>query len=140
RDWLRTVLDYLEGNSRLLADLLAEHLPEVGYAPPEGTYLAWLDCRELGLGVRPAEFVRRHAGVAHTDGTLCGRAGAGFVRLTFGTPRPILTQIVQQLAAAVRAQYPDHPPYPFANARLRGSAPACRREGERSRRGGAGRS
>src|SRR5699024_5452155 len=73
RDWLRTVLDYLDGSSRLLADLLAEHLPEGGYAPPEGTYLAWLDCRQLGLGDRPAEFFRGHAGVALTDGTLYGR-------------------------------------------------------------------
>lgn len=104
RDWLGRVLDYLHGSSLLLADLLTEHLPEVGYTPPEGTYLAWLDCRELGLGDRPAEFFRRRAGVALTDGTLCGRAGAGFVRLNFGTPRPILTQIVQQLGAAVRAR------------------------------------
>jgi len=42
--------------------------------------------------------------VARSGGTLCGRAGAGFVRLNLGTPRRILTQMVQQLGAAVRAR------------------------------------
>ena len=40
---------YLDGNRRLLGELLAERLPQVRYRPPEGTYLAWLDCRQLGL-------------------------------------------------------------------------------------------
>lgn len=104
RPWLQDVLGYLDGNRQLLRDLLAEHLPEVGYRPPEGTYLAWLDLRELGLGDQPAQFLRTGAGVAVTDGTACGQAGAGFVRLNFATSRPILTQMVQQIAAAVGSQ------------------------------------
>ena len=48
-EWLDDVLRYLDGNRRLLADLLAERLPQVRYTPPEGTYLAWLDCRQLGF-------------------------------------------------------------------------------------------
>jgi cystathionine beta-lyase len=100
--WLKTVLDYLDGNRRLLSDLLADQLPEVGYRPPEGTYLAWLDCRALGLGDHPAEFFLDHAGVALTDGPACGDVGAGFARYNFATPRPILEQTVEQLARAVR--------------------------------------
>ncbi len=88
----------------LLGDLLAEHLPEVGYRPPEGTYLAWLDCRRLGLGDHPAEFFLEHAGVALTDGPACGAVGAGFARLNFATPRPVLEQTVRQLAAALDAR------------------------------------
>ena len=84
--WRRCVA-YLDGNRRLLADLLAERLPEVGYTPPEGTYLAWLDCRALGLGDHPAEFFREQAGVALTDGPACGVAGAGFARYNLATPR-----------------------------------------------------
>src|SRR3954470_2009041 len=62
--WLDEVLEYLDGNRRLLADLLADRIPEIGYVPPEGTYLAWFDCRALGLGDRPAEFFLDNAGVA----------------------------------------------------------------------------
>jgi cystathionine beta-lyase len=47
-DWLDALLVGLDANRRLLADLLALHLPDVGYRPPQGTYLAWLDCRALG--------------------------------------------------------------------------------------------
>lgn len=100
RPWLQDVLGYLDGNRHLLAELLAEHLPEVTYTPPEGTYLAWLDVRALGLGDLPAQQLRSQAGVAVTDGTACGEAGAGFIRLNFATSRPILTQVVQQIAHA----------------------------------------
>ena len=99
--WLAEVLDYLDENRRRLGDLLAELLPEVGYVPPEGTYLAWLDCRRLDLGDHPAEFLLERAGVALTDGPACGRAGAGFARLNLATPRPILERKVARLADAL---------------------------------------
>jgi len=101
RGWLEEVLAYNDGNRRELAALLAEHLPKVRYVMPEGTYIAWLDCRGLGLNVSPAEFFREKAGVALTDGASCGAAGQGFVRLIFATPRPILQQAIHQMAAAL---------------------------------------
>jgi cystathionine beta-lyase len=100
--WLGDVLAHLDGSRHLLAEMLAEHLPEVGYTPPEGTYLAWLDCRALGLGDHPADFFREHAGVALTDGPACGDAGAGFVRHNLATPRAVLEQSVRQMADALR--------------------------------------
>ena len=102
--WLGDVVAYLDGSRALLADLLAEHLPEVGYRPPEGTYLAWLDCRDRsgdrGTGASPAEFFLAKARVMLTDGAACGAAGRGHVRLNFATPRPILTEIVRRMAGA----------------------------------------
>ncbi len=53
RDWLTEVVDYLDGSRMMLGNLLAEFLPGVRYQTPEGTYLAWLDCRDLGLGDNP---------------------------------------------------------------------------------------
>ena len=98
--WLDDVLAYLDENRRLLADLVAEHLPGVRYTPPEGTYLAWLDCRELGLP-EPGEFFLERAGVALTDGLLCGVAGTGFARLNVATPRPVLARAVEQMGTAL---------------------------------------
>lgn len=100
--WLDEVLDYLDGNRRAVTSLLAEHLPEVGYRHPEGTYLAWLDFRALDLGDHPGEFFREHAGVVLTDGPACGEEGRGHARLNFATPRPILERIVLNLAEAAR--------------------------------------
>jgi len=102
QEWLADVLGYLDGNRRALADLLAEHLPQVGYVPPEGTYIAWLDCRRLGLAGSAADFFQERAGVALTDGASCGVSGSGFVRLVFATPRPILVEAVTRMGEALR--------------------------------------
>ena len=93
---------YLDGSRALLAELLSEQIPEIGYTPPEGTYLAWLDGRGLGLGDHPAGFFLEHAGVALTDGPESGEAGAGFMRYNFATPRPIIERTVEQMATALR--------------------------------------
>jgi cystathionine beta-lyase len=98
--WLDGVLTYLDGNRRLLADLLRERLPQVRYTPPEGTYLAWLDCRALDLPVSAGAFFLERAGVALIDGPECGSPGEGHVRLNFATPRPVLTTVVDRMAAA----------------------------------------
>ena len=106
RPWLDDVVAYLDGSRPLLAGLLAERLPEVGYQSPAGTCLAWLDCRALfgdrGIEASPAEFFLAKARVMLTDGAACGEAGRGHVRLNFATPRPILTEIVRRMAGAVR--------------------------------------
>lgn len=102
RAWLDEVIAYNNDNRLALADLLAEHIPAIRYVPPEGTYIAWLDCRDLGLGEHPADFFRENAKVAMTDGVACGGPGAGFVRMIFATPRPILERAVLQMAEALR--------------------------------------
>jgi cystathionine beta-lyase len=111
--WLSEVVSYLDGSRRLLADLIAEHLPGIGYTPPEGTYLAWLDCRALALDPNApprrypepdsdlAEFFLSRAGVLATDGALCGDAGRGFLRLNFATPRPVLTEMIRRMGTAL---------------------------------------
>ncbi|MFI9721788.1 MalY/PatB family protein [Streptomyces sp. NPDC052396] len=99
--WLENVLAQLAGNRRLLAGLLATHLPGVAYDPPEGTFLAWLDFRERGLPEHNlAEFFAQRAQVTVVDGTDCGPPGRGFIRLNFATSPELLTRIVARLAAA----------------------------------------
>jgi cystathionine beta-lyase len=101
--WLADVVGYLDGSRAQLAGLLAEQLPAIGHRPPEGTYLAWLDCRDLGIDDSPAEFFLAKARVLLTDGGACGDAGRGHVRLNFATPRPVLAEIVRRMAEAVDA-------------------------------------
>jgi cysteine-S-conjugate beta-lyase len=106
--WLDDVVGYLDGSRLLLAELLADRLPEIGYRPPEGTYLAWLDCRGLlaarGIEENPADFFLERARVLLTDGAACGDAGQGHVRLNFATPRPILAEMARRMADAVNAR------------------------------------
>jgi cystathionine beta-lyase len=100
--WLAEVVRYLDGNRSLLAELLARHLPQVRYTVPEGTYLAWLDCRDLGLD-DPAAFCLERAKVGLSAGPTFGPPGAGHVRLNFATSRAILTEIVERMATAMSA-------------------------------------
>jgi cystathionine beta-lyase len=104
--WLAEVLGYLDKNRKLLVDLIAEHLPHVGYTPPEGTYLAWLDCRALELPANISKFFGREAGVGLVPGTMCGTPGTGYVRLNFGTTSEILRRMVTQMGEAVQRHCP----------------------------------
>jgi cysteine-S-conjugate beta-lyase len=99
-DWLDALLAGLTRNQRLLTALLAEHLPEAGYRPGDATYLAWLDCRDLGLGDDPAARFLERGRVALSAGEGFGTGGAGHARLNFGTSPELLIEGVRRLAAS----------------------------------------
>lgn len=99
--WLDALVAGLDANRRLLGELLAEHLPEVGYLSPEGTYLAWLDCRGLRLDEDPAAVFLDRGKVALYSGPRFGTGGAGHVRLNFATSSRIVAEGVRRMTAAV---------------------------------------
>jgi cystathionine beta-lyase len=99
--WLADVLDALDTNRRLLAGLIAEHIPQVGYRVPDSTYLAWLDLRGCGLGDDPAAVLIDRGRVALSDGPSFGRDGHGFARLNFATSPELLAEAVQRIAAGL---------------------------------------
>ncbi|MEU6776956.1 aminotransferase class I/II-fold pyridoxal phosphate-dependent enzyme [Streptomyces sp. NPDC046759] len=99
--WLDALLAGLEANRSLLAGLLADHLPALRPHPAEATYLAWLDCRALGLGDDPAQVFLDRGRVALSSGLPFGTGGAGHVRLNLATSPEILTEGVRRMAAAL---------------------------------------
>ncbi|MGA2477926.1 MAG: MalY/PatB family protein [Spirochaetia bacterium] len=102
QDWLDQLLGYVEENYRFTNTFLAQHLPRVRSFPLEGTYLAWLDMR--GLGLSDTELKKRllgTAGVWLDEGPIFGRGGEGFQRLNLACPRSILTDALQRMAAAL---------------------------------------
>ena len=94
--WLDGLIAHLDRNRRLLADLLPAG---VGYAPPQASYLAWLDFRPLGLEAPAARLLERGR-VALVEGTDFGAAGAGFARLNLGTTRAVLEEGARRVRAA----------------------------------------
>lgn len=99
-DWLDDVVAVLDHNRRLLAELLAAQLPEVGYRAPEASYLAWLDLRELGLGDDPAAPILERGRLALSPGPQFGLQGRGFARLNIGTSPALVEEAVARLAQA----------------------------------------
>ncbi len=95
--WLDAVLEVVDENRRSLSDLLAQHLPGVVYEPPRATYLAWLDCRELGLGDDPAETFRER-GVEVSPGPQFGPQGLGHARINLATSPHVLAETIATMA------------------------------------------
>lgn len=101
--WLEALLAYLEDNRRFLMEFCASRMPRIKLVPPEGTYLAWLDCRELGLSDHDLRsFMRKTARVGLDDGHVFGSGGSGFQRINFACPRSKLEQALVQLESALR--------------------------------------
>jgi cystathionine beta-lyase len=99
--WLEALLKYLEANRDLIMETVTNRLPGLSMPKPEGTFLAWLDCREAGFPGNPASFFLKHARVALNDGRHFGQGGEGFVRLNFGCPRSVLLQGLDRMATAL---------------------------------------
>jgi cystathionine beta-lyase len=102
QEWLTQVLAYLEANRDYVCEFIQKEMPEIGLARPEGTYLAWLDCRGVELD-SPYKFFLEQARVALGDGDIFGRGGKGFVRLNFGCPRATLTEALERMRDAFQA-------------------------------------
>lgn len=100
--WLDELLVYLEGNAQYLTEFIAANIPAIKVDKPQGTYLAWLDCRNLNLTQQElAKFFAHKAKVGLNDGATFGQQGNGFMRLNFGCPRPVLAEGLSRIAQAV---------------------------------------
>lgn len=100
--WLDELLPYLEENKEFIHAYSQANLPGIHVVASEGTYLAWLDCRDLGLSQEGLkQFMVEEAGLALNDGMIFGKQGAGFMRLNFGCPRSLLEEGLNRLAHAL---------------------------------------
>jgi cystathionine beta-lyase len=101
RPWLDAVVAQIDENTKVLAVLVTEQLPAVKYERPQASFLAWLDCRDLGLGNDPAAAFLTAGRVALSPGHDFGVQGDGFARLNIGTSPDLITEAVRRMAAAV---------------------------------------
>lgn len=101
-EWQLQVLDYLKQNMALLGEYLKEKIPQIKLIKPEGTYLAWLDFRELGFTEEEKEeLVTKKAGLWLDGGYMFGAGGAGFERINIACPRSVLLKALNNLEQAV---------------------------------------
>jgi cystathionine beta-lyase len=99
--WLDSLLAALDANRRLLADLLAEHLPAARYRIPDAGFLAWVDVSAYGWGDNPATYLRREARVAFHHGPLFGDEGKGHIRINFACSPDLLREAIRRVGALV---------------------------------------
>ena len=102
--WLNDLLVYLEENHDFLRRFVEERIPRLRLVRAEGTYLAWLDCR--GLGLEPEalqQHLLTHARLILNQGYTFGPGGEGFVRMNIGCPRAMLEDGLTRLERAVKS-------------------------------------
>lgn len=102
-EWYQAMLAYVRENILFVREYLEKNIPGVKLVEPEGTYLLWLDCRELGLDSHELEDLIVHkAGLWLDRGAMFGKNGEGFERINIACPRSLLEQAFSQLKKAVQ--------------------------------------
>lgn len=102
QEWLDQLRAYLLENLNFLRAYLQEKLPQIHLVEPEGTYLVWLDCSELGIsGKELDQFIVEKAGLWLDGGAMFGPSGADFQRVNIACPRATLELALDKLKASV---------------------------------------
>ena len=97
--WLDEIRRYLERNRDELVNFVAHQMPGVRIHTPDTTYIAWLDCSELGVS-DPRSFFLERAGVEMTEGSRCGAGFENHLRFTFPMPNPIMHLALTRMRSA----------------------------------------
>ena len=102
--WLDSLMVYLQENKRLVRDFLAQNVPQIRCADPEGTYLLWLDCSDLQLtDAQLRDFFIKECKVGMNPGIVFGEEGKGFMRMNIGTTRARLSAALESIRVGMAA-------------------------------------
>jgi len=101
-EWLDQVMAYLEGNLNFLVSYLEERIQRIKLIPPQGTFLAWLDCQGLEMdAIELRRFMINKARVRFSDGVIVNPGARGFQRMNFACPRSVLNHVLENVEMAI---------------------------------------
>lgn len=99
--WLNELRKYLTDNLHYVYAYLMKYLPEIRLVEPEGTYLLWLDCRNLKMTEKERIDAIENKGKLWLDtGSMFGEAGTGYERINIACPRATLEECLNRLRKA----------------------------------------
>ena len=101
-DWLRQLIAYLQGNLSFMTSRIEKRMPQVDLIQPQGTYLAWLDCRHIGITqpeLKDSMIYKAKLGIE--EGMPFGAKEPGYFRLNFACPRATLQEALERLEKLV---------------------------------------
>lgn len=103
-EWYEAMTSYVKDNIDYTVDFVNSRIPQVKVSTPEGTYLMWLDFRQLGLNEKELEDLIVHkAGLWLDAGKIFGKSGEGYERINVACPRAILTEALERIESAVKS-------------------------------------
>lgn len=101
-EWLTELKDYLYSNLNFVREFLNKYLPKVKLVEPEGTYLIWLDFKNLKISDKQLnDIIKYDAKIWLDAGVLFGKSGSGFERINIACPRVILEDALNRLRQAL---------------------------------------
>jgi cystathionine beta-lyase len=102
KEWLEQLREYLAKNLEFVREYLKENMPQIKLIEPEGTYLVWLDFRELKLSSEQLEdLIVNKAKLWLDSGAIFGKDGEGYQRINIACPRATLEKAMSQLKQAL---------------------------------------
>ncbi len=102
KEWYDAMMKYVAGNIDYLRAYISKELPQLQMIEPEGTYLIWIDFRNLHL-TEPEleELIVKKANLWLDSGAIFGKVGEGFERINVACPRQTLEKALGQLKVAI---------------------------------------
>jgi cystathionine beta-lyase len=100
-DWLKQLMDYLDETRKQVTTFVEQQLPKIKVMPSQGTYLLWLDCRELELDDDELhQFFITQCKVGMNPGVSFGQDGSGFMRMNIAASRSVILDACQRIKLA----------------------------------------
>lgn len=99
--WLDELIPVIASNAQYVTDFMAEHFPEIKVSPLEGTYLLWIDMRNLGMTHVEMKKLLEENGIFVDTGEMFGEAGRGYQRINLACARETLEKAMGRFRAAV---------------------------------------
>ncbi|MDR7870358.1 MAG: MalY/PatB family protein [Tissierellaceae bacterium] len=101
-EWVDGLVEFLKGNVDYTINYINENIDGIKALELEGTYLVWMDCRELGLNKEELDdlFISK-AGLACDGGHWFGKVGEGFMRMNIACSRSMIEKALENLKNAV---------------------------------------
>ena len=102
-EWLDALMNYLQHNKNFVREFFAQKIPKFSVSDSEGTYLLWLDCRQLGMSdAQLRDFFIHKCKLGLSPGSIFGEGGSGFMRLNIGTQRKVVAKALESMAREMR--------------------------------------
>ncbi|MBQ8604054.1 MAG: aminotransferase class I/II-fold pyridoxal phosphate-dependent enzyme [Oscillospiraceae bacterium] len=106
RQWVQQMNAHTMENYTLLKNAIETEMPLLGISPLEATFVAWIDCRKLGLTDHEIEkFFVEDALIRADWGEEYGPGGSGFVRMNIGTTKHVMETAVANLVKAYKSKF-----------------------------------
>ncbi|MGJ0961505.1 MalY/PatB family protein [Faecalicoccus pleomorphus] len=101
-DYIDQMNDYIRKNMEYVQQFLFENLPDFHFSMPDGTYLGWIDARNVPFTSEQIQDAFVHVGkVAIMKGETYGKAGEKYLRLNCGCPKAKLEDGLQRMKKAI---------------------------------------